>query len=87
MGVGDIAALARQVFENIKAILEAGGATMDDVVKLTIYHVDVGDEIDKVNAIRAEYFKGEPPANTRIIISGLARKEFLIEVEAVAVLD
>ena len=56
---GDAAAQARQVFENIKAILEASGASLDRVVKTTIFLANV-DDFAAINAVYAEYFTGAP---------------------------
>jgi 2-iminobutanoate/2-iminopropanoate deaminase len=79
---GGIAAETRQVCENLKAVLEAGGSGLDRVVKVTIYMVDLGELIE-MNRVFSEYFPVDPPARTtfecRALVGG-AR----IEIEAIA---
>jgi 2-iminobutanoate/2-iminopropanoate deaminase len=84
-GRGDVAAQAEQVFENLKAILEANGATFRDVVKINTYIVDM-TQLAAVRAIRARYFGDHRPASTAVGVTRLAQEEFLIEIEVVAAL-
>ncbi len=79
----DIASQARQVLENASAVLEEAGATMDDVVKTSIFMENVED-FDIVNEIYAEYFTENPPARSTV---GAARlpKGVLIELEVIAI--
>lgn len=86
VGKGDVEAQCVQVFENLKAMVEASGGTLDDVVQTTTYITDRPARA-VVNAVRARYFR-EPhlPAATLLIISGLGDPEYLVEIEAVAVL-
>ena|SRR3989442_848043 len=87
VGAGDFAAQARQVFDNLTAALAAADATWTDVVKLNYFLTDVS-QIGAVRAIRDEYVNTEqPPASTLVEVSSLFRKEVLIEVEAVAIVD
>jgi 2-iminobutanoate/2-iminopropanoate deaminase len=75
-----------QVFKNIKAIIENSGGTMNDLVKITIYLRDVSN-ITKFREIRNKYINvSNPPASTLVEITDLARDEFLVEVEATAVI-
>jgi len=86
VGRGDFRAQTQQVFENIKAALEAVGATFKDVVKLNIYVVDVS-HLQTFREVRDKFVNTEnPPASTLVEVRGLVRDEFLIEVEATAVL-
>jgi reactive intermediate/imine deaminase len=86
VGPGDFQAQARQVFENLKAALAAGGATFADVVKITIFVLDMAN-LPALREIRDEYVSTErPPASTAVQVSRLAREEFLLEIEAVAAL-
>lgn len=86
VGPGDFQAQARQVFENLKAALEAGGAAFADVVKITIFVLDMAN-LPALREIRDEYVNTErPPASTAVQVSRLAREEFLLEIEAVAAL-
>jgi reactive intermediate/imine deaminase len=81
---GDIVGQTRQVMENLRLALAAGGATFDDVVKVTNYVVDVEDW-RKVLPVRAEYLKEPYPASSFVEVSALIFPELLIEIEAVAV--
>lgn len=85
VGVGDMAAQIRQVGENIKAALAAAGATWDDVVKTTTYVTDI-DEFFRHPDVRMEYF-GALPASTTIGISRLSHPDYMVEIEAMAVLE
>lgn len=84
VGKGDMRAQLKQVHENVKAILAAAGATFDNVVKSTTYVTNV-EEYRKHSDIRREYLKGYFPPSTVVEISRLARPEFMIEMEATAV--
>ncbi|WP_249040746.1 RidA family protein [Actinoplanes teichomyceticus] len=76
----------RQVFRNLGAALETAGATWADVVKLTFYVVDTA-ELPTVRAVRDEFVNlAAPPTSSLIRVAGLLSPEFLIEVEAVAVI-
>jgi len=86
VGKGNIEAQADQVYKNLKDILEAAGVSFRSVISLTTFLTDQSF-FQKVAPIRAKYFQEPFPASTGIIISSLASKEYLIEVEAVAVLD
>ncbi|MEV6348727.1 RidA family protein [Actinoplanes sp. NPDC051851] len=77
-------AQTRAVFRNLGAALERGGASWDDVVKLTIYVVDTA-ELPVVRAVRDEFVNVKrPPTSSLIRVAGLVRPDLLIEVEAVA---
>ena len=77
-------AQARQVFANLKAVAEAAGASLDDIVKLTILLMDLAD-FAKVNEIMAGFFRQPYPARATYQVAGLPRGA-RIEVEAVLVL-
>ena len=85
VGGNDVVAQARQVHENIKKCLAAAGATFADVCKVTVFLRNVADR-EKVNPVRKEYFGVSRPASTLVEISRLVRDEYLIEIEATAVL-
>ena len=68
---GGIAGETRQVCENLKAVLEAGGSSLDRVVKVTIYMVDLG-ELMEMNRVFSEYFPQDPPARTTFECRALA---------------
>ena len=85
IGEGDFEAQTRQVFENLKAALEAADASWTDVVKLNYFLRDVG-QIASVRAIRDEYVDTEhPPASTLVEVSRLFRDDVMIEIDAVAI--
>ncbi|PZC49030.1 MAG: 2-iminobutanoate/2-iminopropanoate deaminase [Chloroflexi bacterium] len=84
VGVGDIELQTRTTFENVRGILEAAGASMSDVVKMTVYVTDVADYMAKARHIRAEVFSPDFPSSTMIGVAALARPEFMVEVDAVA---
>jgi reactive intermediate/imine deaminase len=83
VGGDDVAAQARQVFENIGAILGAAGATFSDVAKVTVYLTDIDDR-PAINPVRQEVFGDARPASTLVEVSRLAVPGVKIEVEAVA---
>jgi reactive intermediate/imine deaminase len=85
VGQGDLSTQTRQVFENLTTALNAAGASWKDVVKLTYYVLDVS-EVASIRAIRDDYVDTEHrPASTLVEVSGLARDDLLIEIDAVAV--
>ena len=67
---GGIAAETRQTLENIKAILEAAGASMDDAVRSVVYLTDIAD-FTEMNAVYAEYLKVDPPGRTTVQVVAL----------------
>jgi reactive intermediate/imine deaminase len=79
----DVRAQARQVLRNVGAALEAGGATFADVVKVTVFLLDIDDR-PAVNEVRKEVFGDARPASTLIEVSRLAVSGALLEIEAVA---
>jgi uncharacterized protein len=86
VGAGDVRAQARQVFENLKAALEAVGAGFEQVVKLNFYLLDA-TQLPAVREVRDQYVNTErPPASTAVEVRRLFRDEYLIEIEAVAML-
>ena len=78
----DVAVQARQVFVNMKAILDAAGASFADVLKVTVYLTDVQDR-KKINPVRQQYFGAARPASTLIGVSELAIPGMKVEIEAV----
>ncbi len=80
--VEGIAAQTRQALRNLQAVLEAAGASLDQVVKTTVFLHDIGD-FGAMNAVYAEFFAGEPPARSAVQAAALP-KGALVEIEAVA---
>lgn len=86
VGGSDIKDQARRVYENIQAALEAAGAGMEDVIRLTVYLTDQASIPGSMEA-RREWFSPPYPASTLLIVSGLAKPEWLIEIDAVAFVE
>jgi len=85
VGQGDMRAQLRQVGENLKAALAAAGATLNDLVKTTTYVTDIEEYFRHVD-VRMEYF-GALPTSTTVEVRRLAHPDFMVEVEAIAVVD
>jgi reactive intermediate/imine deaminase len=81
---GDIQAQARRAFDNLKAVCEAAGGSMDDIVRVGLYLIDLG-EFAAVNAVMGEYFSQPYPARSTVEVSALP-KGSLFEVDAIMVL-
>lgn len=85
VGAGDVGAQARRAFENLKAVAEAAGGSLDQIVRVGLYLTDLG-QFAAVNAVMQEYFQAPFPARSTIEVSGLP-KGAGFEVDAVMVLD
>lgn len=83
VGKNDMKAQTRQTFENIEAILAEGGASMSDVVKITVFLTDLS-RYAEFSAVRAEVFPDKVPASTAVATPALVLPEMLVEIEAVA---
>jgi len=81
---GGIKEQTHQVFANLKAVLEAAGTSLENVVKATVFIVDM-DKFGEVNEVYAEYFTGDFPARSCVEVSRLP-KGALVEIEVVAAL-
>jgi reactive intermediate/imine deaminase len=81
---GDVEAQVRQVFENLKAIVTAAGASFDDVVKATVFLIDLS-HFALVNKVMAEYFREPYPARAAVGVAALPRGA-LVEVECIVAL-
>jgi 2-iminobutanoate/2-iminopropanoate deaminase len=79
----DAAGQARQVFQNMELVLKAAGCGFEDVVKVTLFLLDVGDRA-AINPVRQEFFGEARPASTLVEVSALAVPGALLEIEAVA---
>jgi enamine deaminase RidA (YjgF/YER057c/UK114 family) len=85
VGKGDIKAQTKQVFANLKAVLEEAGATLDNLVMTTTYIVD-REYREGYNEVRRGIYKSDPPTSTLVIVKGLAHPDYLIEIAGVAVI-
>ena len=88
VGAGDFEAQARQVFTNLRAALASVGAGPEHIAKTTTYVVGMTPEHrSALRTVRAEFLPEPPPTSTLIGVQALAQADFLIEVEAIAVVD
>jgi reactive intermediate/imine deaminase len=86
VGKGDFEAQVRQVYENLKNIIEETGGTLKNIVKMTTFLTHYS-YIETYRSIRSQYFQEPCPSNTLLFIESLALPDYMIEVEAIAVLD
>jgi len=85
---GDLEAQTREIYEQIRKLLERAGATFDDIIKTVDYITPEALPNYAVTAkVRQEYFKGNFSAATGIVVNRLLRPDWLIEIDAIAVLD
>jgi reactive intermediate/imine deaminase len=85
VGKGDIEAQTLQVYANLQAILEELGSGLDDIVKMTTYLTN-RSQLEAFRRVRDRFFSDSFPPNTLLFVSGLAQPDYLVEIEAVAVL-
>jgi reactive intermediate/imine deaminase len=85
VGEGDFDTQVRQVFENLRTVLEEAGLGFDAIVKLTVFLTDM-TRLRDYTRIKGEFFSGDQPASTAVGVTALARPEMMVEVEAIAVL-
>jgi 2-iminobutanoate/2-iminopropanoate deaminase len=79
---GDTAAQTQRVLDNLKAVLEACGSSLDQVVKTTVYIKDMG-EFARMNEVYAKYFPGNPPARATVEVARLPR-DVSVEIDCIA---
>jgi 2-iminobutanoate/2-iminopropanoate deaminase len=82
---GDVAAQTRRVLENVKAILVAAGAALENVVKTTVFMTDLGD-FAAMNEVYGEYFPANPPARSTVEVKALPRGA-KVEIETIAMVE
>ncbi len=87
VGKGDAEAQTRQIFRNLQKCLEAAGASFDQVVKLNIYSTDLDAHLTAITKVRKEYFPAEPVASTTVQVTRLVHPDWLLEIEAIAVVE
>ncbi len=80
---GDVSEQTRQSLDNLKAILEKSGSSLEDTVKVNIYASDM-DDFGAINDVYSEYFTTEPPARAFVEVAGLP-KDVDVEISAVAI--
>lgn len=86
VGVGDFDLQAKQSFENLQSVLQAGGSDLSKVFKVTIYLKNM-ENFPKIVALREAYFTPPYPADTIVEVTSLALPELEIEIEAIALAD
>ncbi len=86
MHEGDIVAQTREIFKKLEAVLKEAGGSLDNVVK-TVDYITTTENYKETAKVRREFFKNGFPAATGVVVKSLLRKEALIEIEAIAVLD
>jgi reactive intermediate/imine deaminase len=84
-GIGDIEAQTRQVCENLKSAVESAGGTMDDVCRVDVYVRNI-EHFESIHKVRREYFKMPAPASTMVEVSKMVNADYLIEINAIAVI-
>jgi 2-iminobutanoate/2-iminopropanoate deaminase len=84
-GVGDITAQTHQVCQNLEAAVKAAGGTLDDIARVDVYVRNMED-FAAIHAVRRQYFRGVAPASTMVEVSKFVNKDYLIEINAIAVL-
>jgi enamine deaminase RidA (YjgF/YER057c/UK114 family) len=85
VGIGDVEAQAEKAMANIAMLLEEAGGTLEHIVKVSVYLVDVRYR-EVVYRTMGRWLKGVYPVSTGIVVSALARPEWLVEIDATAVL-
>ncbi len=83
---GDIRTQAREVFQNLRRVLQAAGGDLTDLLKITTY-LTRREDVPAVAEVRAEFMSGELPPSTLIVVARLAQSDLLIEVEGMAAID
>ena len=86
VGKGDIETQVRQVFTNLKNVLEESGGSLNHIVKLTTFLTHFNYR-ETYRNVRKEFLQAPFPANTMLIVESLASPDYMIEIEAIAVLD
>ena len=82
VGGSDCEAQSRQVMANIRTIVEAAGGKMEDVAKITCFITDINNYSGYAR-VRSETWPNSPPASSTVVVAGLVRPEYLVEVEAI----
>ncbi len=83
---GDAEAQARQIWQNLEAAVKSAGGDLENIVKTTTYVTDITHSA-AARQVRAELFPTNPPTSTLLVVSQLASPDYLMEIEAIAVVD
>ena len=85
VGIGDVEAQTVQAMENISLLVTEAGGSIEDIVKVTVYLTDIRYR-ETVYRVMGRYLKGVHPVSTGLVVEALARPEWLVEIDATAVL-
>lgn len=85
VGIGNVEAQTRQVCENLKAAVEEAGGTLDDICRVDVFVRNM-EHFDDIHKVRREYFRAPGPASTMVEINKMTSPEYLIEINAIAVI-
>jgi enamine deaminase RidA (YjgF/YER057c/UK114 family) len=86
VGVGDVEAQAEQAMANIAMLLKEAGSRLEDIVKVTVYLVDIRYR-EPVYRVMGRWLRGVYPVSTGLVVDALARPEWLVEIDATAVIS
>ncbi|MGO2863783.1 MAG: RidA family protein [Brevibacterium sp.] len=86
VGIGDVTAQAEKAMSNIAMLLDEAGSRLEDIVKVTIYIIDPRYREDVYRTV-GKWLKGVYPVSTGIVVQALARPEWLVEIDATAVIS
>lgn len=86
VGIGDVSAQTEKAMENIAILLDEAGSRLDDIVKVTIYITDPQYR-EAVYLVVGKWLKGVYPVSTGLVVSALARPEWVVEIDAIAVIS
>ena len=86
VGIGDVSAQTEKAMENIAILLDEAGSRLDDIVKVTIYITDPQYR-EAVYLVVGKWLKGVFPVSTGLVVSALARPEWVVEIDAIAVIS
>jgi enamine deaminase RidA (YjgF/YER057c/UK114 family) len=86
VGIGDVEAQAERAMANIDTLLREAGSGLQDIVKVVVYLVDIRYR-EPVYQVMGRWLKGVHPVSTGIVVSALARPEWLVEIDATAVIS
>ena len=84
-GIGNVEEQTRQVCENLKAAVEEAGGTLEDICRVDVYVRNI-EHFDTIHKVRREYFTGIAPASTMVEICKMTSPDYLIEINAIAVI-
>lgn len=85
-GIGNVEEQTRQVCENLKAAVEEAGGKLDDICRVDVYVRNM-EHFDAIHKVRREYFKAPAPASTMVEVCKMTSPDYLIEINAIAVIE